>query len=266
MTRKWLLVKYVPNLNRFEPINVGIVLYCDGEAWCHFQGQTQDGRINGRTVRIVKSLEVYRQWVDHWTRVLKQGGFEALESSAREAPRGENYFLEFGGEIVFDAHPQNPLTLLADLYEHLVVPEKGHHAAAHSAFDMVIKPLQKMLPEKLIRGANVTVSSSGYLDELYFDYRYDGPRRVSLIHQITLQPDDTHSWARIHSASWAFEKLPEATEPALKHAYRIVLFRSAAEERRLENELHQLGSRVDHLVNASNPEAVTELRDLLTER
>jgi len=61
MKARWLVAKYMPDLRRREPDNVGVILLMDGRAHLRFLGQ-RDGRVDGRSVRWAGSVKNYKAW------------------------------------------------------------------------------------------------------------------------------------------------------------------------------------------------------------
>lgn len=95
MNTKWLLAKYVRDLRRREPVNVGVIVFAHGEIAARFVGETDGKAIDGRRTRGFADPENYRAWVAHWRRSIDErwsiSGFMTIRSPA-------SFFLEFGGE------------------------------------------------------------------------------------------------------------------------------------------------------------------------
>src|SRR4051812_24962885 len=110
---EYLVAKYVPDLLRNEPVNIGILAWVDGTVSWRFLGQRADGEIDGRGrgVRgVIRSIPNYKAWVNAWMKRAsaaeirtRAGTFSKAspEFLSALASYGEgNYILEAGGEII----------------------------------------------------------------------------------------------------------------------------------------------------------------------
>lgn len=119
---RWLLAKYVPDIGRNEPRNVGLILLRGDEVAMRFVGQQPDGSIDGRSARVVRSASVYKGWVEYWRRLGVRGVDALMEAAGREQ-LAQNYRLTVGGAIEAGHDPTMPTDFLLDhLYERYVGP------------------------------------------------------------------------------------------------------------------------------------------------
>lgn len=65
MGAEWLVVKFVADLRRDEPRNVGLMLDVDGQRRARFAAEGEDGRPDGRRVRWTDS-DNWARWVQYW--------------------------------------------------------------------------------------------------------------------------------------------------------------------------------------------------------
>jgi hypothetical protein len=122
MTR-YLIAKYVDDLSRNEPINIGVIVYGDEGAVARFDGETEAGKLDLRRVRNrVTGTQAFRAWVDYWRAVMDNpasadrklkgvppGDARAVEYLLAEPSR--DFYLEHGGSIVLDSEsPSLPET------------------------------------------------------------------------------------------------------------------------------------------------------------
>jgi hypothetical protein len=123
---EWFVAKYVGDLRRQETKNVGVVVFSNGAIETRFLGEREDGTIDGRSVRALGSIEIYRAWVEHWRRLaISADGSDALLSR-----RGsDNFFLDFGGERLLGPKHGDASELATELFE-ILVGEPGVSAAA----------------------------------------------------------------------------------------------------------------------------------------
>jgi hypothetical protein len=116
MTTRFAILKYVADLRRNEPVNVGVAVWGEAGTALRLRGQAGD-RIDGRSARLPKAdLANYRAWFEYWTYLLDTPG------PVRDVPprrRGDNFFAEPGGELLFGADT-DATALADDLYRQLV--------------------------------------------------------------------------------------------------------------------------------------------------
>lgn len=63
---RYLVAKYVPDLRRMEPKNIGVVVWSDGVVAARFAAECPEksGTVDDRCVPgFVRSLSAYKQWV-----------------------------------------------------------------------------------------------------------------------------------------------------------------------------------------------------------
>ena len=100
MKNRYLVAKYISNLARMEPKNVGVILHMDGRVQARFIGE----RNLSLDLRAVKSLVShtgsYKQWVEYWRHLMSEpvSGDEALNRLL--ATSNGNYIVA-EGEVVF---------------------------------------------------------------------------------------------------------------------------------------------------------------------
>ena len=67
---EWLVAKYMPDLRRREPKNVGVLLRMGDSCFSRFLGEQSGGQIDGRHVHgLVNSVQNYKAWVGYWKRL-----------------------------------------------------------------------------------------------------------------------------------------------------------------------------------------------------
>jgi hypothetical protein len=129
----YLIAKYVDDLSRNEPRNVGIIVYDGTTALARFDGEgDRPGKIDLRRVRSrVTGTQAYRAWVQYWRAALERpaevdGSLEGASSGDRrvmeyllERPSSD-FYLERGGTILLDAEPRELELTLEDLFARLV--------------------------------------------------------------------------------------------------------------------------------------------------
>ena len=251
MTFRWYLAKYIDDLRRREPKNVGVLL-SDGErTYMRFIGQREDGSINGRIARFPESLQTYKAWVRYWEREFSD------VSDLAETPRvnsSSNYYLEPGGERLVGQRDDGPEELLTWLYRELVEPkiDEGERIRAVSIAVSSRNLLRAVgLLDKVEQNVTITATVNGLTDDIVFDYRYRNAA-THLMKNVKLGPD----WEPVHAAFWSFEKGTESLPGA-----RFIAFTKA--EERYEERQFSLLERLANVVDVDDPDAEATLGSIL---
>lgn len=173
MTR-YLLARYVDDLTRNEPVNVGVIAYDGSQTIARFDGENDEGHIDLRRVRHrITGSNTYRAWVNYWRRALTEpqavfpdaaalGRREILDRLVQRG--GDEFTLIPGGEILLDADARDLQTTLDGLFERLVrapeplaaptLTQKSRHALAHAGV-----PLDNA--ERFVETPEITIEVQG---------------------------------------------------------------------------------------------------------
>lgn len=102
--QRYLLAKYVPDTRRNEPVNVGVVLWCNGRTASKFLPMNLASEL-------VKDAGNYERWINYWQKLLAADSIEPLRGSPipRKSPefldefirtQKDSYQLVEAGEII----------------------------------------------------------------------------------------------------------------------------------------------------------------------
>lgn len=173
---RYLIVKYVDDLSRNEPRNVGVVAYDGIDAVARFDGEGSDGLPDLRRVRYrITGSHAYREWVKYWRTTLESPGKieRSLKGLSSGDPRviesliassGREFYLEEGGEILHDAETTSLDSMGEDLFRSLVhepetpAPAKLKDKSKH-ALVLAGAPLDD--PQRFQKDLVVTVTGPG---------------------------------------------------------------------------------------------------------
>jgi hypothetical protein len=128
----YLIAKYVQDLSRNEPRNIGVIAYDGSRAVARFDGEDDAERVDLRRVRHrITGSRTYLAWVEYWRRALREPGI--LDRSIKGAPPGDStvidrllevpggdFYLEPGGTILFDASRPELRETVDELFTRLV--------------------------------------------------------------------------------------------------------------------------------------------------
>lgn len=138
MSARFLVAKYVPDVKRMEPRNIGVIAWCDGCAEARFLGEDEapPRRLGIRDTR------VYRKWLSSWRKQIARpfvevGHGQIVDKSTpefldalREWSR-DSFLLVEGGEII-EAVDRTSLPALTEyLFRELVAEDEAKEKKEH---------------------------------------------------------------------------------------------------------------------------------------
>lgn len=250
MSVRWLVAKYVQDLRRDEPRNVGLILQAGNEVHARFRGEGEGGRVDDRTLRSLSlgSLDNYKAWIEHWRSELEhlhdEPGLSALVANHPDS----NYRLVFGGELV--AGEVNDVgSFFESLYESLVVPRDS--PAEDESSDLVAAAGDLLASVGVEAAEDFVIEARGdrHLDRLRFHYAYFNGSS-SLFRRVSLTSDSADTWERIHASQWTFQRVHDVDN--WRQARTVALVRTG-DHSDAENQLlalEQVAATVD--VDAAN--------------
>lgn len=132
---RFLIAKYVNDVRRMEPHNIGVILWADGAIEAKFLGETRVGDVECKPIFIrQKNLSVYQDWVTYWRLQMEKGelplnGVNAGHNDARflDALRKqcrEHYILVEGGFLAAGVPKEKLREATKALYDELVGDEQ----------------------------------------------------------------------------------------------------------------------------------------------
>lgn len=264
MNTQWLVAKYIPDMRRREPVNVGVILIeSSGAAFGRFRAVRDDGTFDGRSARFAGSADNYRAHLRYWQHLMGQGFSDGGVAMAIKPLGDESYFLEFGGERLSAApDATDPVVLLDQLYATLVeeTPE-GDNLGVSELAETVIRQLA--LPaDALHRHYQIEGRIGDARDPLVFDYRFDNGA-VHLMRNVPLSFADQRSWDAVHAAVYTFRSAGAfEIEPGKQQRY-IGFVKPRSRDTDLDEQLAVLGNQAS-LLDVSDPDrARDELAALL---
>jgi len=123
---QFLVAKYVPDLIRNEPRNIGVIVWSDAGVAARFQGNDKHGNFKSKDFPdFIQSPTTYKQWVNFWMAEIKKEKIEFIGTSkiaTKASPEfvdallttsKDNYFLDKGGAVL-DAITEKKLPILVD--------------------------------------------------------------------------------------------------------------------------------------------------------
>jgi hypothetical protein len=129
----WAVAKWVPDPERNEPINIGVMLWADGQVHYRFRAQTDEETVDGRRFGLVHGqrpdTDLYKRWFEFWTHAAGRG--RGLDHLARRRG-GDAFFLEPAGAALAPLAEAEAGAMLDDLYRRLVEDGPAEDQSARS--------------------------------------------------------------------------------------------------------------------------------------
>lgn len=153
MTPRIVLAKYVPDLGRMEPRNIGVFLWSRGELRARF--------LEAADATFINEQKTYARWQEFWTSMI---GSESIRPRrGRPVPRKEptcvdalistqdgNYLLVDAGEMIEPVGKRDIAKAVDFLFKELVAPTRADAAGQTAGFKTLCDALfsQAMLTER----------------------------------------------------------------------------------------------------------------------
>lgn len=141
MNTRFIIAKFIPDVFRNEPKNIGVIVWSPQGVAARFFGERAPGDIDGRSVRHgCADTGAYKQWITYWRECLNQeiiepvrGGTPVARTSKEflDVLCGESvgqFFLEDGGEAATAAADSLQICV-DDLYRRIVDDEPIEYVA-----------------------------------------------------------------------------------------------------------------------------------------
>lgn len=122
--QRYLVAKYIPDVRRMEPINIGVIVWARGRTSAKFLAPDE-------AAPLVNEISVYKRWMDFWGGILAKGLIEDKRGEAipQTSPQfveellgtqRNSYQLVESGEILDRVNSRNVGAAAEYLYEQLV--------------------------------------------------------------------------------------------------------------------------------------------------
>lgn len=271
-TTKYLVAKYVPDLQRMEPRNIGVVVWSPSGVEARFAAEKSNclGDVDGRSIpAYVNSPNTYRQWIKFWRAELKksetpvgavpsatfQGSPEFIEAFKLNS-RG-NFLLVDGG-FLLDEIDEDELPHLTD---HLFTTLVGH-GGAEEPRDLTLDEVCK----ELISEANLHDDPRFYsryrlncpvgntTEDFEFSYAYGNDSLQWLYQQVPLPKRKRQLRKNVHDSAWMFEKVVAAQIVEPEQGAALVYVNEEEQEEPEVGKLLQVLNSVTRVLNLHDPD------------
>jgi hypothetical protein len=245
-TPRYLIAKYIPDLGRMEPRNVGVIVWSPDGVEARFLAERADrpGEVDGRSIpAFVTSPPAYQQWVSFWRAELARPAIEPLrgrDKVSRGSPgfldalqsSGRGNFVLAEGGFLLDPVAAEELPRLADRLFAALVEAAGPEELPRLAdrlFAVLVEaagpedprdPSLDELCERLIAEAGLAEDANfrtrhevvcpvapGTEERFEFSYAYQDGSLRRLYQRVPLPREKAPLRKSVHDAAWMFEKV-----------------------------------------------------------
>lgn len=143
---RFLVAKYVPDIRRLEPRNIGVIVWGDGHVACRFLGEST-GKLRVPSLVEKDSRHAYSEWLQYWRYQLTRpsirtdAGVEVQRDSTdfltALKEKSKDFFRLVDGGSLMDRVPVSALDEIAvELFQKLVVVPKGANTVKSEAAEL----------------------------------------------------------------------------------------------------------------------------------
>jgi hypothetical protein len=260
MTTSWYVVKYVPDVFRNEPRNVGVVVTREGRGEARFIAE-DGGRIDGRRVQgAVSSVKAFKAWVEFLRYHLEAGTFESQLDKLSLRSRA-NYYVEKRGVLLDEVPDERLHELVENLFRDVVRDQRDKQPASldELANRLLFKQLALPPGKKIEKGVRYRIDIRGVTRELNFDYRYDNGK-TTILEKISLADKDPNIGARVNDLLYRIEHVMESKQ--VTNFVALYDMGAGTPEGRADQHLRAI-ERYSYTVNMRKHDAAEEVGEQL---
>lgn len=237
---RYLIAKYIADLQRMEPRNIGVVVWSAGKAFARFLAERPEipGTVDGRSIpAFVTSTTAYKQWVEFWRSELNRNDSKSYSQSwlehLKEASRG-NFLLAEGGFIVDPVAHEHLPSLTDDLFRRLVesnIAEEPKDPNLDQVADRLIKELRLSQNQYFRSKYEISCCVAPNVEERFeFSHAYKNGILKKLYQRVPLTRKRGPLRRIVHDSAWMFEKVVQ--DGIIKREHAVALVYATDEHRR----------------------------------
>lgn len=259
----YLIAKYISDLQRMEPRNIGLIVRTDRAVWARFLAEkgAAPGQVDGRSVPpFVTSPAAYKQWVQFWRDQLSEN------ATPNQSPRQwlqnlkqtskANFLLVEGGLILDPIEPSHLSKVGDDLFHRLVDSnplEDTKDVLLDQVADAIIKELRLRENRNFHTRYEVSCEVAPNVAERFeFSHAYANGHLKRLYQRVPLARKPAMLRRTVHDSAWMFEKVVQRGIIERRQAVTLVF---ATEDRKRDPEISRsLGvlSSVSRIANLAD--------------
>jgi len=276
---KYLLAKYIPDLPRFEPRNIGVIVWCEDGVEARLLAEYRDrlGEVDGRSIpTFVTSSNAYRQWIRSWRKAVSgetftpSGHAEPIAVTSPEfvdalvrTSRG-NFVITEAGELL-DRVTEDELPAVADqLFASLVetnAPDEPRDLDFDEKCDQLLALSGLPQHRNFHNRFPVTCSVNGVSEEYVFSHALANGTLERLYQRWPLPKGKKNIQKHLHDTTWRLEQV--VRQNIITADRTVVLVDVTAEQQaapEAEKSLHLLRSMARVINLQDEPLALAEFQ------
>jgi hypothetical protein len=271
-TTKYLLAKYIPDMHRFEPRNIGVIVWSPLGIEARFLAENaqRPGEVDGRSIpAFVTSDSAYKQWVRYWREALSSasirpiGGSEIIPASSpaffealQKTSKG-NFVIADAGNVLDEVRESDLAAVANQLYSQLVLetapPEEAPDRSFEDRCDELLVKTRLKAHRHFHDRYPVKCTVRGVEEEYVFSHALANGKLELLFQRFPIPKRKGHIQKSRDAMAWTLESLINGKVVTPE---QVVLIVDETPERQSETEvdktLRLLGG-MSHLVNIQNP-------------
>jgi len=279
---RYLIAKYIPDVQRMEPRNIGIIVWSPDGVEARFAAEHQDrpGDVDARNLPLfVNSQGTYKQWVSFWRSQLDKPvmepvrGGEPIERTSIDflealiATSTANYMLCEGGHILDYVSPDTMGHLADQLFRRLVdptEPEEVRDPDLDELCDQLIDEAKLRSNPYFIRyGYRVQCpirdGARSKVVTYEFSHAFKNGELQRLYQRVPLSKQRTTLRKTAHDSAWMFEKVIQQNIITREQGAMLV----NVSEEQLENK--EIADILDELCTVTRVLNVKDRKKILAE-
>lgn len=224
-TTKYLLAKYIPDLHRFEPRNVGVIVWSPLGIEARFVAEypNRPGEVDGRSIpNFVTSPSAYKQWIRYWrdaisgTTIRPLGGGDVVASSSpgfiealQQTARG-NFVVVDAGSVLDEVGEEELPTVADQLFAQLVeanAPEEPRDLDLDTVADQLFERLHLNRHRNFYSNYSVRCPVRGVEEEYVFSHAFANGTLQKLYQRLAIPKGKARLRKNVHDVAWSFEQV-----------------------------------------------------------
>lgn len=227
-TPRYALAKYIPDLDRMEPRNIGVIVWSPDGIESRFLAQKVDQpeTLDGRSIpSFITSPAAYRQWIEFWQSELRKPEIQTPEGQT--APQGSpdflaalqrwnrgNFVLADAGVLLDHVDADNLPNVVDHLYHALVETGRGddpRDATLDELCDKLLEETQLTSKPGFVSRYRISCQVAPDTTETFeFSHAYTNGSLQRLYQRVPLPSRKRLLRKTVHDSAWMLEKVVQA--------------------------------------------------------
>jgi hypothetical protein len=269
-TPRYLIAKYIGDLRRVEPRNIGVILWTPNGIAARFLAEKsgREGEVDGRSIpSFVTSVSAYKQWIEFWRAELDKSEIESVDEAGKKAALGDPSYLDIlmnsskGNFVLVDGgfllDPVEDVDDAVDfLFSTLVesgVQEDPRDVSLDEVCDRLIEETNLSNDPYFRSAYPVPCAVAPNVEERFeFSYAYGNGSIKRLYQRVPISRKKTLQRKTVHDAAWMFGCVTRSKIIEMNNAVSLVFVpQGQASDTDVEKWLSVLGT-VSRVVNVGD--------------